>query len=223
MREEFRISRDNEFRNTGVKSTRLIEHDLGPEPTDEDWQAIHRRLVKATRTFARSELVAKIVATPLERWLPIEEHQSFELDDLTVRVKLDFAYVDGDDLVIVDWKTNSRITASSPLQLACYALFAYEAWRFPANRIRTLEVNLLLDRTIPRQVSQDDIDRAMQDIRRSAAAMKGKLDDPDVNEAAEDAFDKVETTSVCRWCNYQSLCIGGRAQDVLRRSSPRGR
>ena len=44
------------------------------------------------------------------------------------------------------------------------------------------------------------------------------LDDAAANEGSEENFAPVEQLKVCRFCNFQSVCLGGRATDVLNRS-----
>jgi hypothetical protein len=155
--------------------------------------------------------------------MELEERQSFVLDDVTVYVKVDFAFMEGGDLRIVDWKTGARPAAASSMQLACYALYAKDRWGFTLNRIRTTEVNLVRNEIADRTVSEDDIDEAARTIWRSARVMRERLEDAERNVAREEEFGKVESLAVCRRCNFQRPCLGDRAERVLGGSSAPGR
>jgi hypothetical protein len=215
MREEFRASRDDLMRKSGQKATRLFAHEFGQKMPDGEWKLLHRRAIEAVRTFTGSPLLAEILGVPPDRWMPIEKFEHFTLDGIRVNVKLDFAYLDGDSLRIVDWKTGSQPYRGDTIQLAGYALFANQRWRIPVDRIFTTEVNLVRNEVNEGTVSPDALESAAGYIRDSARSMLGKLEDPDRNMAKKERFKRVEELRTCRRCNFQRVCLGGKAEDVL--------
>lgn len=217
MREEFRASRANLLLETGAKHTRLLEHDLDEPLRDGEWRTLHTRAIRALRTFVASPLIARVLAVPVARWLAIEDYGRFEVEGVPVSVRLDFAFDDGQSLTVVDWKTGARPSSATTTQLACYALYATETWHVPLERVRTLEVNLVRNESNERTISTEDADETRRRILASATKLTARLDDADANVASEEAFEKVETLSVCRRCVFQRACLGGRAVDVLGR------
>ena len=220
MREEFKLSRDDVIRSAGRKTTRLFEHEYDIDLDADAWRDMHRRGLRAVRNFFRSRAVTTLLASSPDRWMPIERFEKFDLDGTPVNVKLDFAYMDGDTLRILDWKTGARRTEPNTNQLSAYALFANSKWGIPVDHIVTAEVNLLRDEVAEHTVGDSDLERARAYISASAAKMRDMLDDAAANEGSEKNFGPVEELRTCKSCNFQRVCLGGRAEDVLRKSAP---
>jgi hypothetical protein len=217
MREEFRASRDNLLAETGAKHTRLFEHELDERIPDGEWRTLHARAVKAVRAFAASETLEHALAAGPSRWLSIETTDSFDVDDVRVTLRLDFAFDDGQSIRIVDWKTGARAGWSGTEQLALYALYAHERWRRAIERIRTVEVNLVRGESNDRIISREEIEETRRRVIAGAAKLRSRLDDPERNVALESAFEKAETLRACKRCVFQRACLGGKAVEVLGR------
>jgi len=215
MREEFRASRDDLLNRTGARCTRLLEHELDESLRENEWRTLHARAVKAIRTFAASDLIARVLAVPSKRWLAIEDFGRFEVDDVPISVRIDFAFDDGRCLNVVDWKTGARASRAAVLQLACYAIYATEAWHVPIERVRTLEVNLVRNEVFEEAVTKADVEETRRRIVAGATKLRSYLDDPERNEASEASFEKVESLQICRRCFFQRECLGGTAEEVL--------
>lgn len=217
MREEFTASKADALRNGGETTTRLFEHEFPSKIAPSEWKTIHRKAIDGVRAFRHSEVVARALATKPEEWLSIEDFASFPLDDLTVRARLDFAFRDGADLRIVDWKTGARPGAPNRLQLACYVLYASREWDVPADRILATEVNLVRNEMREYRIEERDLEDARARIRESAEAMLRRLADAAANEARIEQFEPIKSHRVCRWCSFQRPCLGGTADEVLGR------
>lgn len=217
MREEFRASRDNLLGTKEAKHTRLLEHELEESIPDGEWRTMHGRAVRAVRTFAASDVVERALAAGVSRWLTTETTDTFNVDDVRVSLRIDFAFDDGRTLKIVDWKTGARAGWSATDQLAVYALYAHTRWHVPVERIRTLEMNLVRGESNERAVTREEIDETRRRVVAGAAKLRARLDDPDRNVAVESDFEKTETLRACGRCAFQRVCLGGRAADVLRR------
>ncbi len=222
MREQFKASRDGQFRKTGRKATRLFEHEFDVTVADSSWRELRDMGVRAIRNFVASDTLREILAVHPDEWMPIERFEHFHLDDIKVNVKIDFAYRDGDLLHIIDWKTGSRQSEPATIQLGCYALFALEKWSAEIGKIRTAEVNLTRGEIAETQIADEDLQGTREYIRDSAASMLRRLNVPERNEARIDNFAKVEELRICRWCNFQRVCLGGTANELLKNRA-RGR
>ncbi len=215
MRNRFRGSRDGVFRKTGRKATLLFEHEFDVPVSDARWRELRDSGIRSIRNFFESEILQDILAVHPDCWMPIEQFEHFHLDDIKVHVKIDFAYLDGEALRIIDWKTGSRASEPASVQLGCYALFARKKWPREMSEIRTAEVNLTRNEVAERAVSREDLEAAKAYIRDSAASMLRRVRVPERNEARREDFARVEDLPICRWCNYQRVCLGGKAEEVL--------
>ncbi len=154
------------------------------------------RLEQGRQTLRR--FYAAQQATPEHPTL-IEEKFRFALDDLFVTGRWDRVDLQGDDAIIIDYKSSDirdqaaadRRTRES-LQLLVYAL----AWqtlhgRLPSRvELRFLETGL----TGQAHPTDDDMDRTRQLLRTAARGIRSQDFHPKPNEFA------------CQWCAYQSIC-----------------
>jgi DNA helicase-2/ATP-dependent DNA helicase PcrA len=83
------------------------------------------------------ELIATFEAGPFATRTPhqVEAPFALVLAGQVVRGRIDAVYVDGNDHLVVDWKTNRQATAD-PLQLALYRLAWAELHGVPLERVR---------------------------------------------------------------------------------------
>ena len=83
------------------------------------------------------ELIARFSAGPFAERTPVAVEPPFALvlAGQVVRGRIDAVYAEGDDFLVVDWKTNRAPTAD-PLQLAVYRLAWAELAGVPLHRVR---------------------------------------------------------------------------------------
>ncbi len=83
------------------------------------------------------ELIATFEAGPFATRAPYQVEAPFALvlAGQVVRGRIDAVYADGDDYLVVDWKTNRAATAD-PLQLALYRVAWAELHDVPVERVR---------------------------------------------------------------------------------------
>ncbi|OGV68763.1 MAG: hypothetical protein A3K19_24145 [Lentisphaerae bacterium RIFOXYB12_FULL_65_16] len=192
------------------KKTNLSELYYGNGKTlpRETTEKTKDRVFESLRCFAESAVLQEILATPYMNWKPIDQLTSFVLDELKVWCAIDFAYVDPQGVLrILDWKTGSERTASLKVQLACYALYAAEAWHVPIDNVQLCGVFLGENaRTTQFRASPEVIIEAKDRILTSAADMRAALADAQNNVAREDDLPCCEKDGVCRWCNFREVC-----------------
>jgi hypothetical protein len=207
MRDGFRASRDDRLRSQG-EGPRLFEHEFPVELDESVWAEMHQRGLQAIRGLWTSPLLARIQEAGRERILAVEEHGTFEVADVEVRVRVDLAFWDGERLRVVDWKTGRARSRDSATQLAGYALFARQRWNAPVDRILATEAYLLRGEAVDHAISAPHLAAAADFIRRSVRAMQGPLVDVEANLAEEADFGRVDDLRVCRDCAFQRVCLG---------------
>jgi len=195
---------------------RLFEHEYEVPVEAEDKKILVGTVRRSLRNFFRSPLLADVFAAGRERWLTVEDLDSFQVGPVNVFLRMDLAYRDRDGrVVIVDWKTGRGEGRFSEVQLAGYALYAAEkGWVGAPEEIRTELAYLAIPRYVRRSVDARKLAHARAFIEKSAGSMKALLLDPVANLARLEDFAMVDRPSTCRRCNFRRLCFP-RAQDRL--------
>ncbi len=180
---------------------------LPREQTDQ----IKLRVMDALEAFAHSPALRDILQAPKENWMTIDNKESyFMMDGIKVWAIIDFAYIDADGTMhIIDWKTGREHSSQLRFQLACYALYAMDAWNVPLDRIAVHGV-LLNDggRRSDHAVDQALLDSVKGQIRASYEAMKGKISDPDANLVDEEDCPCNPSDMNCSSCPFIRVCPG---------------
>ncbi len=192
------------------KKTNLLElyYGNGKNLPAEDTERIKERVYSCLQAFAESAVLREIQTVPYVNWKPVDALDSFSLDGLKVWCAIDFACIGPDgNLRIVDWKTGREDPSSLETQLACYALFAQQAWYAPLDGMRLEGVFLGDAARVSEYPIRPELLVATKDlIVSSAADMRAKLTNVRNNEAREADFPCCESPAVCRRCNYREVC-----------------
>lgn len=206
MREEFKASRNRAYEQQPKRRTGLFEHAYNIDVPDHVWKQTADHVSACLGTFYGSDTFAAIRELPRADWLEVEELSSFPVGDIKVYVKLDFSCRQGDAVRILDWKTGRSDHADHTVQMACYALYAVNAWDVDPGRIEVVEFNLASNSLRPYKVTQEAIEETRDYIAASAGEMQIVLDDPDANTATEDNFALAEDEHTCRTCPFLEVC-----------------
>lgn len=115
---------------------RLSEHEYQTPVQAEDKKIVVGIVMRSLRNFFKSPTLAAAVAAGRERWLTVEDLVSFEVDGVTVFLRMDLAYRDAlGRVVIVDWKTGRGEGRFNEVQMAGYALYAaHQGWAASPRR-----------------------------------------------------------------------------------------
>ena len=206
MRTDFKESRAGLYRQNPKKACGLWEHEYAAGLPDTAWKENADHVAQCVRNFYASAAFEKIRSLPLASWLELENRQTFQLDGLKGYVQLDFAFRDGDRIIIYDWKTGRADTTSTDVQLGCYILYAVEKWKAAIDNITAFELNLASNKESSRQLNADQLETVRDYIRDSADEMQFPLSDPEKNLAQEEDFEFTENETACRRCNFLKVC-----------------
>jgi hypothetical protein len=187
---------------------RLFEHEYQTPVGPDDKKILVGIVMRSLRAFFRSQILAEAMAVGRKSWLTVEDLVSFEVDGVTVFLRMDLAFRDKDGrVVIVDWKTGKGEGRFADVQLAGYALYAAEqGWARAPTEIATELAYLALGRYVRKSVDADRLASARRFIVRSAGKMKTLLLDPERNLARMEDFSRVDRPQICRRCNFRRLC-----------------
>ncbi|HYG69192.1 MAG TPA: PD-(D/E)XK nuclease family protein, partial [Anaeromyxobacteraceae bacterium] len=209
-RAQWAVSRDKSYWRERSAIVGLVEHEYGDVVASDDWKRLYETVIDGSiRSFYASPTLEAIRATPRERWLTVDELDSFVFEGTKIWVAIDFAYRDGDGRIqVLDWKTG-RERGVDHTQVAIYARYAREKWAVPPDAVTGGLVYLVGNgdaaasgpRTATEtladwvRVAADEaaIAKAESDMRASISAMKAVLADPARNVAAIDAFAQRES------------------------------
>jgi len=198
--------RDSE---AGSLRFRLFEHEYQTPVEPEDKKIVVGIVMRSLRNFFKSPTLAAALRAGRERWLTVEDLVSFDVEGVTVFLRMDLAYRDTDGrVVIVDWKTGRGEGRFNEIQMAGYALYAArEGWAASPEEIQTELAYLAIPRYVRRGIDAKRLDQARAFIAKSAGRMKALLLDPLANVARLESFPMIERPQVCRRCNFRRLCF----------------
>lgn len=205
MRKEFLNSKRRNYLKK-PKSFGLFEHEYDIEVVDSEWKANTDLVVECLKTFFNSNVFNIIYNLSKESYLEVENLATFNLHDINVYVKLDFAYLENSEIVIYDWKTGKLEEDKHKLQLSCYSLYAAQKFNTKPESIKTVEFYLSSGKTREKKLNDTELNHTCQYIQNSARNMKDLLDDEKINLASENRFDFAENEKSCNYCNFRKVC-----------------
>ncbi len=209
-RSQWSTSREKSYWREASRITGLVEHEYGEPVANEDWKRLYDHVIDGSlRAFYASETLDEIRRTPRERWLTVDELDSWAFEGTRIWVAIDFAYRDASGRVhVLDWKTGKE-RGVDHVQVGIYALYAQRKWGVPVDGVVGGLVYLVGDGAAERvSVAADAaaLDACTGQMRASIAEMKAALADPARNVAAVAAFPQLDAREACRRCPFRRPC-----------------
>jgi hypothetical protein len=211
-RSEWAWSRDKSYWREPSRIVGLVEHEYGEAVPSADWKRLYEQVIEGSlRSFYASPLLDRIRSLPRDRWLSVDELDSWDFEGTKVWVAVDLAYRDAEDRVhVVDWKTGKE-RAVDHTQVGIYTLYARRKWSVPPEQVRGGLVYLVPDGAPGAEhvsVSADAaaLEACQGEMRASIAAMRSVLADPARNLAQEAAFPRLAEREGCRRCPFRRPC-----------------
>jgi hypothetical protein len=132
---------------------------------------------------------------------------SFQRDGVRVFAAPDLAYVAGDVLHVIDWKTG-RTDDSNPIQVLLQMWWALETY----PKLEGLEMRGCLEYvaagdTQPVEATPDFREQTAETVRDGVVQMRALLADPDKNIPLEMAAFERRESGLCRSCNFFPVCV----------------
>ena len=205
MRQEFKSSLGKIYL-INPKTCALFEHEYELPVTNTEWKNNADHVVECLKLFFDSSVYKEVLGLSADQWLEVEQFSSFFYKDIKIYAVFDFAYRNGDEIIIYDWKTGKEETDKHKLQLACYGLFATKKWEIKPEDVKLMELYLSSGKQNEYNFSEFDLDNIQKHIWSSIGEMQNKLDDPQANIASEDRFPFTKNTKTCEYCNFLKIC-----------------
>jgi CRISPR/Cas system-associated exonuclease Cas4 (RecB family) len=187
------------------RSTNLFEHYYGQGVSQEDRIALREHVFGCLERFFETEAFARLRDEGPERWLALEELESFDLMGVPVWVVLDVAFRDGDGVTIVDWKSG-RPRDEDKEQVKTYALYAMGRWRTTPERLEARLVYLKDGTETAVRPEASALIEHRERIGASIEEMRDCLVDVADNVAEIGAFPMIDAGAACSRCQFKQLC-----------------
>ena len=201
-------SRDKSYWREATRIEGLLEHEYGEPVPPEEWKRLWDEVIEGSvRAFYASETFDRIRATPPDRWLTVDELDSWSFEGTKVWVAIDFAYRDEEGRIhVLDWKTGKE-RGVDHLQVGIYALYARAKWGVPAEAVQGGLVYLgNAAERVDVDVEPAALASSQERMRESIAAMQALLEDRTRNEAALERFPPIPDREACRRCAFRRPC-----------------
>jgi hypothetical protein len=211
-RAEWSGSREKSYWREASRITGLVEHEYGEVVADAEWKRIWEETIEGSlRAFYSSPILEEIRRAPRDRWLTVDELDSWDFEGTRVWVAVDFAFAGEDGRVhILDWKTGKE-RGVDHTQIAIYALYGQRKWGVAPEAVRGGLVYLGASgapggELVEVAADGEMLERCQREMRTSIGEMKGSLADPLRNVAREEAFPLIEDRAPCRRCAFRRPC-----------------
>jgi hypothetical protein len=208
-RAQFLVSREKSYWREPSRIQGLLEHEYGEPVPDVEWKRIYEEVIEGSlRSFYGGETLERIRRTPPQRWLTVDELDSWTFDGVKIWVAIDFAYRDEEGRVhVLDWKTG-REREVDHTQVGVYALYARQKWGVPEDAVVGGLVYLGGGESSQVEVSADAaaLEGCRSEMRGSIQAMRAVLEDPARNVARLQRFPQLEDRDACRRCPFRRPC-----------------
>ena len=162
------------------------------------------RLVVALTNLMGSSTFSPFLRGAFQPDVHTEEPIKLETDYFKARGKIDLAYLEGDRIVIVDWKLGGPGNVDESLQLYFYALWGVEAYQYSPQNIVVSTAHLCDDLVVPVPISANTLRQTRACILQDLEKMQ-MLDIYGKN-ADDEAFPPCYLPLVCALCPFQAVC-----------------
>ena len=208
-RYQWSTSREKSYWREASKILGLVEHEYGEPVPGEEWKRIWDTVIEGSlRAFYASATFDEIRRTPRERWLTVDELDSWLFEGTKIWVAIDFAYRDEAGRVrVLDWKTG-QARGVDHTQVGIYGLYAQQKWGVPAGGVMGGLVYLSSPDGACTSVSAEPaaLVACEDEMRRSIAAMRELLEDPAKNVARLERFPQHADSAHCTRCPFRRPC-----------------
>ena len=208
-RQQWSTSREKSYWREQSRILGLVEHEYAEPVPSEEWRRIWDEVIEGSlRAFWASSTFEELRATPRDRWLTVDELDSWTFDGTKIWVAIDFAYKDAAGrLHVLDWKTGKE-RGVDHTQVGIYALYAQQKWGAAPDGVVGGLVYLSTPDGARTTVSADPAALAacQDEMRRSIAAMQELLDDKPRNVARLERFPQHPEPSHCARCPFRRPC-----------------
>jgi hypothetical protein len=183
------------------------------ELTEEIKLKVRSDIAGCLRRFSQHPIFADIMTRPKDWRLPPKPGVApwFWSGDVPVYANYDFALVNDDGVVVIDWKTGRNQQAEARVydQLKTYAAFAMEEWNVSLDRTKAIAAWLGDDRPASEfSYTEKEIEEAREDWADQRAQMRVRIALAEAEpQHAMQSFPLTPQVWRCKNCTFRS-CEG---------------
>ena len=168
------------------------------------WEESEARLVKGLTNFVMRPELERFRRGAVHPQSLIEETIRLREDHFSLKGQIDYAYPEGERIVVLDWKLGASSGGEDSLQLLSYALVAMKHFACPPEALDLFKVHLEDGGVFPYKVRDEEIRRAKARIIQDSERMQ-TVDHYGRNGIAS-AFTPCRQSRVCSMCPFQQFC-----------------
>jgi hypothetical protein len=165
-----------------------------------------QRLVNAVAEFAENRAFAVLRESGMDPEASIELPIKVGGLPCVVNGRIDLAYQENDDIVVVDWKTGGTQGGDDSLQLATYGMWSISRYKTSPGNIRIHKALLIDGNLTTARIDDKMLARARARIIQDAELM-ATLDNYG-REGIVAAFSPCAQPAVCALCRFRKICDG---------------
>lgn len=203
---DFNDSKSKKYRENPKLAIGLFEHEYNVLISKEDWDELFKKAEDCITNFYNSDTFQYIKKLDVKNWLFLEDFTHVYFEGTKIFLKIDFAFKEGDKIILFDWKTGRERFDEMDIQLCCYALYIAEKYKIEPEKIIIRKYNLNIDKEDSFTIDNKSIDKIKDYMMESIKSMKELLSDKENNIAKEENFPKTEVEHCCGRCNFKKIC-----------------
>ncbi len=184
----------------------LLEYVFGHPDADRMWAEAGERLEKALTGFLTLPDLERFRRGGLMPGAAIEQRVKVEGPGFRMRGQFDLAWSEHGRVTVADWKSGSRKSGDSDLQLLAYALAAQQHFNCRFGNLDLYRVELDSGRVVRQEVNEQEAARARARMAQDTRLMMDL--DKYGRQVIAEAFTPTGSQRVCRLCPYQRICPG---------------
>ncbi len=204
---DFTQSQTGQYKDYPNQMVGFQEHYYKSGLTEKDWQTAWQQAEQYLITFLDSSLYQGLQQST-ETFLDVETLQSFEIDETTIWIQMDFAQFDQSTINIYDWKTG-LVGDEDALksQLGVYSLYFRHKHPdlFEGRALQGLVYDLRQNQVITVQLDEKLIQDTEEMIKSSIAKLRDLLTNPS-NLTTIEHFPMISDLTICGNCQFRELC-----------------
>lgn len=187
----------------------LLEFIFEDPGADAMWSAAGERLGKALTGFMTLPSLEQFRKGGLTHDAAIERRVKVDGRGFCMRGQIDLAWREDGRVTVADWKSGSRDSGDSDLQLLVYALAVQKYFNCRLSELDLFRVELDSGTIVRQEINEQEAARARARMAQDTRLMVD-LDKYGQQGVAE-AFTPTGSQRVCRLCPYQRICPGSEA------------
>lgn len=159
------------------------------------------------KSFFQSTMLKRIMKSDRTKWMFPEKFLTYHLGTERAYAVFDFAFIEGDSVIIVDFKTGTQRTEyKKDDQVMAYSHYFWKEKKYAPENIQFIFWDLNKDELHTFKFTKDDFISFEEKVANDLVSLREPLTDVAENIAVVENFPKTEIVEYCRECNFRRYC-----------------